>query len=86
MENWVDFKTVKEAISMRMVLDHYQINWLRKSGKELRGRCPIHKGEGTMLFTRTRRRMRSIVFRARRGATCWTLWPPWSSARSATRD
>lgn len=41
---WVDFKKVKEAVTMQMVLDHYGINSLRKSGDELRGPCPIHKG------------------------------------------
>ena len=25
-------------------------SWLRKKGDELRGRCPIHKGEGTDTF------------------------------------
>ena len=48
--NWVDFKAVKSAVTMRMLLDRYQVNWLRKSGEELRGRCPIHKGEGQQSF------------------------------------
>jgi len=46
----VDFKAVKSAVSMQMLLDRYQINWLRKSGGELRGRCPIHKGDGQDAF------------------------------------
>lgn len=50
MENWVDFRAVKAAVSVQQVLDHYHINWLRKSGDELRGRCPIHQGEGTDTF------------------------------------
>jgi hypothetical protein len=41
---WVDFKKVKGAVDMQMVLDHYGINGLTKSGDELRGPCPIHKG------------------------------------------
>src|SRR5260221_8107729 len=45
-KNWVDFKAVKSAVSMQQILDRYQINWLRKSGGELRGRCPIYKGDG----------------------------------------
>jgi DNA primase len=48
--NWVDFKTIKQQVSVPMVLAHYRIDWLRKSGDELRGRCPIHKGEGTNTF------------------------------------
>src|SRR5882672_10288138 len=49
-KNWVDFKAVKSAVSMQKLLDRYQINWLRKSGGELRGRCPIHKGDGQDAF------------------------------------
>lgn len=41
---WVDFKNVKEAVNMQMVLDHYGVKGLIKSGDELRGPCPIHKG------------------------------------------
>lgn len=40
---WVDFKTIKEAVDMQMVLDHYGIKGLTKSGDELRGSCPMHK-------------------------------------------
>ena len=49
MENWVDFKTIKAAVSLRQVLAHYKVS-LTGGGKELRGRCPIHKGEGTDSF------------------------------------
>lgn len=49
-DNWVDFKAVKSAVSMKAVLGHYGVNWLRKSGQELRGRCPIHQGEGQDTF------------------------------------
>src|SRR6184192_2832406 len=43
-KEWVDFKAVKAAVDMQMVLDHYGIKGLTKSGDELRGVCPIHKG------------------------------------------
>jgi DNA primase len=49
-DNWVDFKAVKAAVTMQMVLDRYGINWLRKKADELRGRCPIHQGEGQDTF------------------------------------
>ena len=48
--NWVDFKAVKAGVSMTAVLDRYQVNWLREKGDELRGRCPIHQGEGQDTF------------------------------------
>jgi DNA primase len=49
-DTWVDFKAVKAAVTLQAVLDRYGINWLRKSKDELRGRCPIHNGEGTDTF------------------------------------
>jgi len=47
--NWVDFKLVKESVTIEQVLDRYGIK-LKKSGKELRGRCPLHQGEGADSF------------------------------------
>jgi len=49
-KDWVDFKAIKQAVSMQAVLDRYGINWLRKNKDELRGRCPIHKGDGERSF------------------------------------
>jgi DNA primase len=49
-DNWVDFKAVKAAVTIEAVLNRYQVNWLRKKKDELRGRCPIHQGEGTDTF------------------------------------
>jgi CHC2-type zinc finger protein len=43
-QEWVDFKAVKVAVTIQMVLHHYGIVALSKSGDELRGPCPIHKG------------------------------------------
>lgn len=51
MATWVDFKAVKEAVSMQAVLDHYGLsNGLRRNGNELRGRCPIHGGKESESF------------------------------------
>jgi DNA primase len=49
-KNWVDFKAVKAAVTIEQVLGHYGVNWLRKNEDELRGRCPIHQGEGDRTF------------------------------------
>jgi hypothetical protein len=43
-KEWVDFKAVKAAVTMKMALDRYQITGLKQTGDELRGACPIHKG------------------------------------------
>lgn len=45
-KDWVDFKEVKEQVTMQMVLDHYYHITLHPVGEELRGACPIHKGAG----------------------------------------
>src|SRR5438045_2072998 len=47
--NWVDFKTIKRAVTIQQVLARYGVK-LRGTGKELRGRCPIHRGEGADTF------------------------------------
>jgi DNA primase len=49
-DNWVDFKAVKATVTLEMALDHYAVNWLRRKGDELRGRCPIHQGDGEDAF------------------------------------
>src|SRR5690242_20146629 len=46
---WVDFRIIKQAVSIQQVLNHYGIN-LKSRGKELRGKCPLHKGEGQDTF------------------------------------
>lgn len=50
MDAWVDFKAVKKQVTMRMALSHYKVDWLRKKGSELHGRCPIHKGKSADSF------------------------------------
>ena len=47
---WIDFREIRARVSMSMVLEHYQVDWLGKQGDELRGRCPIHEGEGERAF------------------------------------
>src|SRR5438045_7177154 len=47
--NWVDFKAIKEAVTIGQVLDRYGVK-LKRSSKELRGRCPIHQGDGPDSF------------------------------------
>ncbi len=48
--DWVDFRGVKAAVTFTQVLTHYEINWLRQSGQELRGQCPLHRGADTRTF------------------------------------
>lgn len=40
--DWVDFKSIKAAVTLQMVLEHYKVAGLEREGNELRGRCPIH--------------------------------------------
>ena len=41
MDNWVDFKAVKQAVSMEQALQHYGIALRRVNPATLRGRCPL---------------------------------------------
>jgi DNA primase len=47
-ENWVDYKAVKSAVSMGMVLDRYGVAVRRVNKTALRGACPLpsHGAEG----------------------------------------
>jgi len=48
--DWVDFKAIKAAVTIDMVLDRYDVV-LKKTGYELRGKCPIHGGSNNKHFT-----------------------------------
>jgi DNA primase len=51
MANWVDFAAIKRGVPITAVLEHYRIQGLKPSGKaHLRGRCPLHGGEGRETF------------------------------------
>jgi DNA primase len=45
MDDWVDFKAVKGAVSLEAVLRHYQVPGLRRHRNQLEGCCPIHRGQ-----------------------------------------
>jgi len=40
----LDFAKLNAIVNIQTVLRHYGIDWLRKVGRDLRGRCPIHQG------------------------------------------
>jgi len=49
--NYVDFKAVKQAVSILQILDHYGLTGgLKRNGDSLSGTCPIHKGENPSEF------------------------------------
>jgi hypothetical protein len=43
-KEWVDFRAVKAAVGIQMVLNHYGVTGLKQVGSELRGRCAVHRG------------------------------------------
>jgi DNA primase len=51
-DNWIDFKELKQRVTMEMVLKHYGL-WekLKKSGSNLVSCCPIHKGSNSRQFS-----------------------------------
>ncbi len=49
---WVDMKALREQVSMEDVLAHYELlDTLKRKGKSLVGRCPIHKGTSPSQFS-----------------------------------
>jgi DNA primase len=51
MAQSLDFEIIKNRVPMTAVLAHYRIQDLRRSGRNhLRGRCPLHSGEGRETF------------------------------------
>jgi len=43
MGQWVDFRTLKEQVSMRDVLAHYGLlGEMQEKGREITGHCPLH--------------------------------------------
>ena len=49
-KDWVDFKAIKEAVTMQMVLGHYGIT-LKEKGESLVGTCPLHNGTNPSQFS-----------------------------------
>ena len=48
---YVDFKAVRDALTMEQVLDHYGLmDSFKRSGDSLSGSCPIHKGSNPTQF------------------------------------
>ena len=51
MAEWIEYAVIKRAVPMVAVLERYRIDELRPSGRnQLRGRCPLHGGEGRETF------------------------------------
>jgi len=51
MAHWIEFAALKRAVPLTAALEHYRIHELRRSGRDqLRGRCPLHGGEGRESF------------------------------------
>src|SRR5712691_5266686 len=51
MAQWVNFKTIKEQVSMEQVLEHYGLlDTLTQKKNNLVGPCPIHHGTNPTQF------------------------------------
>jgi DNA primase len=48
---YVDFKAVKQAVSIVQILDHYQLtDRFKRNGDSLTGPCPLHNGQSPTQF------------------------------------
>ena len=51
-KNWVDYKELKASVTIEMLLDRYGLlSELKKSGQNLAGCCPIHRGSNPRQFS-----------------------------------
>lgn len=51
MAGWMEYEAIKRSVPLLTVPEYYRIPELRRSGKHrLRGRCPLHGGEGRETF------------------------------------
>ena len=50
MKGWLNFRQIKEAVTIGAVLQHYEWKCLRRRGDHVAGRCPIHRGQGEEAF------------------------------------
>jgi DNA primase len=51
MAKWVDYKQIKEMVSIEDLLKHYGLlDQLKRKGENLVGNCPIHKGTNPTQF------------------------------------
>ena len=51
--NYVDFRTVKQTVSILQILDHYNLTSRFKrsqNGESLTGACPLHNGQNPTQF------------------------------------
>src|SRR4030095_11691432 len=48
--NWVNFRAVKQAVSMEMALAYYGVMLRRVDGSYVRGRCPVLPENGIRLL------------------------------------
>lgn len=50
-EEWVNFREIKQTITMEMILAHYQLlGGFKQTSRGFRGPCPIHKGSHANQF------------------------------------
>lgn len=50
MNRWLNFREIKQSISIEAVLGHYQWKYLRRRGDRVQGCCPIHRGHRADAF------------------------------------
>jgi len=50
MTPWLNFRQIKQAVPMTVVLQHYAWKCWRRQGDHVQGRCPIHRGQRVDAF------------------------------------
>lgn len=73
MSTFIDFVELKEKVCIEQVIELLQLN-LKKSGKQLRGCCPIHDGTDTKEFVVTPEKGLFYCFKCKEGGDLIKLY------------
>jgi DNA primase len=50
-KDWIDFNTVKQSVSMEMLIIHFGLFAVKRKGDEVRLKCPFHNGKSDNSMT-----------------------------------
>ena len=85
-DNWVDFKAIKAAVTMEMILGRYGSTGYGRKKMNYGGAARSTRAKGRAPFTSVLPRTCSTAFHARHGATSWTSLLQLRSARCGMQD
>lgn len=50
MKRWLNFRQIKDAVGIGVVLEYYGWKYMRRRGHQVQGHCPLHQGQRVDTF------------------------------------